>query len=126
MVELIIVDDDPAIVRLLKRVAKRAGYGTRAVPNGEELFEALESSTPDLILLDLNMPRLDGVEVLKELARKEIRVPVMLVSGSGAETLESAALMARVLGLDVRGVVRKPVDIARMERLLAESHPSTR
>lgn len=62
-----VVDDDPDAVTILKAVLEAKGYEVISALSGEELFSRLEEKKPDLILLDIMMPKIDGLEVLKRL-----------------------------------------------------------
>lgn len=64
---ILLVDDDPFIISLYVSKLKRAGLEVEAVPNGEEALRRLEAVRPDLVILDLNMPKLNGIEVLKQI-----------------------------------------------------------
>jgi len=64
---ILIVDDEPNIVLSLEFLMKKEGYEVHAVTNGEEALQAVKERTPDLILLDVMMPRKDGYEVCQEL-----------------------------------------------------------
>jgi DNA-binding response OmpR family regulator len=64
---ILIVDDEPNIVLSLEFLMKKEGYDIHAVTNGEDAMQAVKEKTPDLILLDVMMPRKDGYEVCQEL-----------------------------------------------------------
>jgi CheY-like chemotaxis protein len=77
-----VVDDDPDIVDLTRLVLEGAGYQVLAAPSGSEALQALRASRPSLILLDINMPQMDGWQVLKLLKADEqtMDIPVALFS----------------------------------------------
>ncbi len=79
---ILIVDDTPANLRLLSGILKEEGYKVRPAPSGPLALSAAQNSAPDLILLDINMPEMDGYEVCRQLkADKELaRVPVIFLS----------------------------------------------
>lgn len=64
---ILLVDDDPFIISLYVSKLKRAGLEVEAVANGEEALRRLEAVRPDMVILDLNMPKLNGIEVLKQI-----------------------------------------------------------
>ena len=82
---ILVVDDEEAIRKSLQRILKYEGYDPVCVPSPEEALEAVRSAEPDLILLDIKMPRMDGMEVLSRI-RKQSRVPVVMISGHGTIT----------------------------------------
>jgi PAS domain S-box-containing protein len=81
--DILIVDDNPESLRLLSEILSRVGYKTRPAPSGELALRALESIEPDLILLDIRMPNMDGYEVCRRLKEQERtrQIPVLFISG---------------------------------------------
>lgn len=79
---ILIVDDNPANLRLMSSVLREAGYAVRVAPGGPQALESVRSRLPDLILLDIRMPDMDGFEVCERLkAERESRdVPVIFLS----------------------------------------------
>jgi len=67
MAKVLIVEDEKALSEAYELVLKKEGHDVEVAANGEEALEACQKTTPDLILLDLRMPRMDGVEFLKKL-----------------------------------------------------------
>lgn len=82
---VMVVDDDPDIMDLVKKIVERSGYMAECVSSGEEVFKRLEGQKPDLILLDVVMPRMDGLEVLTRLKSQPntSSIPVILLTGNG-------------------------------------------
>jgi putative two-component system response regulator len=83
---ILVVDDEPANVALVSRLMKRFGYEISTAPNGEEGLEAVARVRPDVILLDVNMPGIDGFEVCRRLkaAAATRLIPVVLLTGLSA------------------------------------------
>ncbi|OGO23568.1 MAG: hypothetical protein A2144_14745 [Chloroflexi bacterium RBG_16_50_9] len=81
---ILVVDDDPAILRLLSTNLKARGYETTTANNGEESLEVMQSELVDLIILDIMMPRVDGVEVCRRI-REWSDVPIIILSARGDE-----------------------------------------
>lgn len=82
MANILTVDDNPVNLRLLMQILNNQGYKVRSVPSGKLALTAAEAIEPDLILLDINMPELDGYEVCRRLKenQKTARVPVIFIS----------------------------------------------
>jgi two-component system phosphate regulon response regulator PhoB/two-component system alkaline phosphatase synthesis response regulator PhoP len=82
-----VVDDEPDIVELLTRNLGKAGFRTDGYADGRRFLESLEISLPDLVLLDLMLPDVDGLEVFKLLRRKAewASIPVIMVTAKGDE-----------------------------------------
>lgn len=80
--DILIVDDTPANLRLLSQMLTGQGYSVRAVMNGERALESAQTLPPDLILLDIRMPGLNGFEVCENLKASEItsEIPVIFIS----------------------------------------------
>ncbi len=79
---ILIVDDTPANLRLLSGILKEEGYKVRPAPSGPLALAAAQSSPPDLILLDINMPDMNGYEVCRQLKTDEEleHIPVIFLS----------------------------------------------
>jgi two-component system, OmpR family, KDP operon response regulator KdpE len=90
--KVLAVDDEPQILTALGRGLTRVGHEVLISRSGEDALAAAAASSPDIILLDLKLPDLDGIEVVRRL-RSWTTVPIVLLSGSGSER-------ARVLALD--------------------------
>ncbi|MBE9520472.1 MAG: response regulator [Proteobacteria bacterium] len=93
-----IVDDEPNIVLSLEFLMKKEGYEFQAVTNGEEALQAVKEKTPDLILLDVMMPRKDGYEVCQELRSnpdwQNIKIIMLTAKGRDVEREKGLALGA--------------------------------
>ena len=64
---VLVVDDEPTIAEIVARYLDRAGYRTRVAHDGREAIELAETERPDLVVLDLMLPRMDGLEVMRRL-----------------------------------------------------------
>jgi FixJ family two-component response regulator len=87
-----LVDDDTAVLRALSRLLTLCGYETTTFSSAESFLASLESELPDVILLDLRMPGLDGLQLQEELIARGIRVPTVFLSGHGDVTSSVRAL----------------------------------
>lgn len=131
MKKVLIVDDEPTIVASLEFLMSRAGYAVRVAGNGDEALEAVEAFVPDLVLLDVMMPRRSGFEVCQRLRERPdwAHIKVVMLSAKGRE---SEAQKGLALGADA--YVTKPFSnrdlVAGVARLLAggqaESPPGVR
>ena len=95
---VLIVDDAPNIVLSLEFLMKKEGYEVHSVSNGEEAMAAITTKTPDLILLDVMMPRKDGYEVCQELRANQdwndIKIIMLTAKGRDVEREKGLALGA--------------------------------
>jgi two-component system, OmpR family, KDP operon response regulator KdpE len=90
---ILVVDDEPQITRVLKTTLSSQGYGVRSACDGEEALNELKGWSPDLIITDLRMPRMDGLELCRQV-RKNSRLPIIVLSVKGEETIKVEALDA--------------------------------
>ncbi|HEU5323865.1 MAG TPA: response regulator, partial [Methylomirabilota bacterium] len=120
MARILIIDDEPEIVRGLEDNLRFEGYETSAAADGEEGLRRASAEAPDLILLDLMLPRVSGWDVCRELRRRGVDVPVIMLTARGDEVdrvrgLELGAddyvakpFSLRELLARVRAVLRRP------------------
>lgn len=93
---ILIVEDEPSMRRALASKLERAGYAVRAAGDGEEAVAALEAERPDLVLLDLIMPKMDGISVLRRMksdaAMRGVAVIILTNLSSGDKVAEAMQL----------------------------------
>ena len=80
---VLIVDDEPMILHSLKGLLSDEGFEILTAPNGYECLKTIENESPDLVLLDIWMPGIDGIETLKEIKKIQASLPVIMISGHG-------------------------------------------
>jgi CheY-like chemotaxis protein len=115
-----VVEDEVAVRTVLVAVLGSVGYDVRDFGDGQQALDAIDRAVPDLILLDMRMPRMDGFKFLAALRRKPAAkvVPVIIVSGLGDELLQ--AIDARAAeDLGVAGIFAKPFDVPTLLRYVA-------
>jgi two-component system KDP operon response regulator KdpE len=108
---ILVVDDDASVRKFLRVVLEEAGYSVVEASNGKEALQEVGQREPNLILLDLVMPDVEGIETLVGLRRKGITAKIVVISGK-AEYLGAAKL----IGADA--VLLKPVGYAELTRLV--------
>src|SRR5438128_1970460 len=113
---ILIVEDNPSLVSLLERVLSEHGYEVQCARDGEMGLAIALEREPDLLILDVGLPRLDGVAVMRELRRRGVRVPTLMLTARGA-------VSERVTGLEAGAddYLTKPFDadelVARVRAL---------
>jgi two-component system, OmpR family, KDP operon response regulator KdpE len=90
---ILVVDDEPQITRVLKTALASHGYGVRSAADGQDALDQLKGWSPDLIITDLRMPRVDGLELCR-VVRVGSRIPIIVLSVKGEETMKVEALDA--------------------------------
>ena len=91
---VLVVDDEPGVCRLFEKVLREEGYRTIVASSGREALELAGDAQPDLILLDIVMPGMDGVETLRELRRRgHAAVVIMLTAQGSLQTAREAMLL---------------------------------
>lgn len=118
---VLVVDDEPKVCELLRAYLERSGYGVLCASDGTSALEAAERRRPDLVLLDLNLPGMDGLEVCKAL-RQRSTVPIIMITARDEEA-------DRVVGLELGAddYVTKPFSprevVARVKAVLRRRDP---
>ena len=85
MKTILVVDDEPKIVQLLRDYLERAGFRVLTAPNGKTALALAHSEKPDMIILDLGLPEMDGLDVTRTL-RKDSNVPILMLTARSDET----------------------------------------
>jgi len=90
---ILVVDDEAQITRVLKTMLSAQGYGIRTAADGQLALEEIKSWSPDLVITDLRMPNMDGLELCRRI-RTESRIPIIVLSVKGEEKTKVEALDA--------------------------------
>ena len=119
---VLIVDDDPGTRALMRRILNKAGWSVSEAANGREALDRLSASPPDLILLDLMMPGMDGFEFLAEIRqRPELKsIPVVVVTAKSLSSEERTRLVGGVDKILEKGSFSHDDLIVEVRRLLAQ------
>jgi DNA-binding response OmpR family regulator len=110
---ILVADDDPAILRLLGRFLASLGYEVELAEDGEIAVNMARAKKPDIALLDIFMPKKDGIEVLKELAAELPGIGFIMITGNEDEEVARACL--RMGAFDY---IPKPVNLAALENTI--------
>ena len=115
---LLLIDDEPVLADFLATAARECGFEPIITAEDRQFRDEFLQNHPDMVALDLGMPGMDGVELLRFLADQDYRSPVLIVSGFDRRVLESAFRLGEALGLNMAGPLEKPVRLERLESLL--------
>lgn len=91
MRELLVVDDQQGIRLLLKEVFKKEGYTVHLAANGVDALRIMQEQVIDCVLLDMKIPGMDGLEILKRIKEQKAEVPVMMMTAFGEQNLIDCA-----------------------------------
>jgi len=114
---VLVVDDEEYVRYSVGRMLEKAGFEVRAAAGGEEALEAMRHDVPDLVLLDLKMPGMDGPEVLQEIRRDWNDIPVVILTGYPESELVSQALRYSPITLLTKDGPREMIVEAVRKRL---------
>jgi DNA-binding response OmpR family regulator len=117
---LLLIDDEPALADFLASAAQESGFDPLITARDDEFRESFLANRPEMVALDLGMPGMDGVELLRFLAEQDYRAPVLIVSGFDRRVLESAFRLGEALGLNMVGPIEKPVRFEVLEQTLSQ------
>ncbi|HET7370199.1 MAG TPA: EAL domain-containing response regulator, partial [Gammaproteobacteria bacterium] len=132
---LLILDDDASVGRTVEYMAESLGLEPQAVSSPETFFEQVGRWKPHYILLDMLMPRMDGVQIIERLGETGCTASIIIFSGVDARTREAAQRTAMEHHLDVAGTLGKPfrtaelrgiIDRARQDGKRGPTNPQTR
>jgi two-component system, OmpR family, alkaline phosphatase synthesis response regulator PhoP len=122
---ILVVDDEQNLRHTLAFILKRAGYFVTTAENAQEALNSLQSGAFDLIILDLKMPDVDGLSLLKHIRQTHVNLPVFILTAYGS--LDSAI---EALRLEARDYLLKPIDPAqlleRIQKILQEEQSNQR
>ena len=110
MAKILVIDDDQGILRLLDTLLRRKGYDVVLAENGRKGLELFRREHPDVIVLDLKMPEMDGLTVLQQVRGLKFGQPVIIFTGASTPETEQ-----QVRALGVTEIVGKEVSLDRLE-----------
>ena len=116
---LIAIDDESAILDIILHVAGGLGFAAQSTTDPEEFKAMVRQDDPQLILMDLNMPSCDGIELLRYLFEQQSSAQVMLISGVDAKVLSVATHVGVELGLKMGKPLQKPIRVQQLRDCLA-------
>lgn len=121
---ILILDDDAAVGQTIQWMAESLGFEAEFVTRPEKFFQRLDQMCPDIITIDLIMPELDGVEIMRLLAERKSKAQIVISSGMGTKVLDAAQQSATEHGLSIAGVISKPISKEALYSLVGEGSES--
>ena len=119
MAEILLVDDDEGTRSLITDVANLAGHQVLAASSGDEFFQLYASHQPQLLMLDLVMPQMDGLELMRQLLAEKCQLPIFVISGYNYISEEGLELLSN--GLNFKGFIKKPFNIVELGELITST-----
>jgi len=123
MAKVLVIDDEPGIRDLLDTLLRRKGYDVIVAESGQKGLECFRRARPDVIVLDLKMPEMDGLTVLRQIRSLDPIIPVIILTGAGTAETEQ-----RVRAMGVTEYVEKEFSLHllgdALKRLLKTPHPT--
>jgi DNA-binding response OmpR family regulator len=115
---LLLIDDEPAFGRFIAHAAETGGFTAHVTMSAEPFMQKYRELKPEAVALDLGMPQVDGVELLRFLAEEKCSAPVIIISGFDRRVLDSSVRLGSALGLNMVGPLEKPVRLQELLDLL--------
>jgi two-component system, OmpR family, alkaline phosphatase synthesis response regulator PhoP len=117
---ILVVDDDPDILENIVTILETQPYRLATARDGKQCMKMLEQETPDLLILDLLMPRMDGWGVIREMRseRKFDKVPIMILSTVVEDASRRRYELETGMSMDVQEYIQKPARPAELLRLV--------
>lgn len=115
-IRVMLVDDESEFVETLAERLELRGFEPHVALNGKSALENLDSFSPQIMILDLKMPGMSGLEVLRETLRRKPELPVVMLTGHGSDLERDEALAS-----GARTYLQKPVDIDSLTKLIQET-----
>jgi EAL domain-containing protein (putative c-di-GMP-specific phosphodiesterase class I)/ActR/RegA family two-component response regulator len=116
--KLLIMDDDLDISSFFRDVAEGMGFNVRVLNEPKHFFATVTQVQPDVIIMDLQMPNHDGIELLRGLGDRECKAKIFIASGLDGRVLTTAGELGTTLGLSIVGTFCKPIELDALRALL--------
>ena len=118
--QLAVVDDNAKFRAIVRELAAPLGWAVHEFENGRGFLKAIERDLrPDLVMLDMVMPDMDGIETTRAFAATSVRCPLVLITGRMPLYTQAANMLALTHGLKILAVLRKPAPIRELRDMLA-------
>ena len=118
---VLVVDDEIEVRQLLQEFLSGCGYDVLVAATGQEALDALDAQRPDLVLLDVSMPEMDGVEALRHIVTVDPPVPVIMVTANA-----DISLTSKLLAMGAVDYIPKPFDLDYLEQAVSIQLASSR
>ena len=114
-VRILVVDDEPEMCHLIKQILKREGYQIDVSFSGIEALQKIKSFNYHLLLTDLEMPEVDGIELTRKAKKQNPEIRVIMVTGNATVDIDIQSLRHRI-----DGYIRKPFNISELRKVVRQ------
>jgi DNA-binding response OmpR family regulator len=118
---LLLIDDEPSIREFITRVARTESYDVKAAANGAKFRHFFETFDPTLVMIDMVMPKTDGIDLLRYLAAEGCEAPIVVMTGHSPKYLEIAGQLGQELDLFSVMPLHKPFGVKEIKAILQEA-----
>lgn len=125
MIRLLLIEDEPLIIKMYSRALAAAGFEIAAATNGPDGLRLAVAKKPDLILLDIMMPMMSGLEVLQRLKKKDSLkdIPVIMLTNLSDEGEVRATTLLGAVAFIVKSEIEPKQLVAKVKEILANKRP---
>ena len=116
---LLVIDDEPDIARFIGTVAEGLGYEITITSDAETFKDAYKTQKPDVIVVDVVMPKIDGIELVKYLGQNGCDARVLVISGFTERYLDNTKTLGEAYGLPFVTAMKKPINLTQLESYLS-------
>ncbi len=116
---LLVIDDEPDIARFIGTVAEGLGYEVTVTTEADAFIDAYNRKNPDVIVVDVVMANIDGIELVKYLAEVGCDARVLVISGYTERYLDNTRILGEAFGLSSITAMRKPIEMNQLEEFLS-------
>jgi DNA-binding response OmpR family regulator len=109
--DVLIIDDDQSWVQSVSQLLDDAGLAVRAATDGEQALDLFATEQPALVILDVHLPRINGLELLRQFRQRDRQTPVLMISAE-----DQASIQDRAMSAGATAFLRKPISVALLMR----------
>lgn len=122
---ILVIDDHHDSGELVRRVGEKAGFAVTVTTRADQFRDLCVSVAPQVICLDIVMPQEDGIELIRWLAQSGSKAAIYIITGHSPAYARAAVEIGRSQGLNIAGVLQKPVSLVSLRDMLAAAQPAS-
>ncbi len=118
MSEILVVDDDPSILKLLRRILQREGFCVKTTQSGRSALYLMKEKMPDLAVVDMLMPSVNGIDLIMALKKENSRMKIIAISGG--DVYDSQVYLELAFTLGANRILSKPISSKKLIQTINE------